>query len=339
MQQATIRRAYTCYGLPDSTLLAEQKGYRNTSYPAKLSTGERVNLILYKQEPGMRERIVRIHHVSASLAAHNLPVRTVYDPRILKLHANNTERYAALHTYLPGYTIPWEAYTKHHLKLVGMAMGQIHTALKDVRTKSPSVADEYLEILERMQAYFSAQGVVHALENKLQLHISQDILSLYKTIVGRTKFLPGQHMLHMDLVRGNILFDKTNKHTAAPLQVNEYMISGILDLEKTAYGHPVFDIARTLAFLLVDSKYKPPEKVRKYFLQSGYAKRGGCKIPRIIFTKDNETYDMLEQLTNLFLLYDFYKFLRHNPYESLYENEHFIRTRAMLIDQKVIQSL
>lgn len=339
MQQATIRRAYAQYDLHDIELLREQKGYRNTSYPSRLPNGTSVNLIIYKQEDGMHECIMRIHRASEALVTHDLPVREVYDPRILHLRANNAVRYAALYTYLPGHTIPWEAYTKHHIKLVGMAMGQIHTALKDCKDTFPPVADEYMAICERMREYFSQAGVIDALSNKLSLQIDSEVFDFYRTVLKRAKSLPNQQMLHMDLVRGNVLFDKAEAHPEALLKINDYAITGILDLEKTAYGHPIFDIARTLAFLLVDCKYKSPEKIRKYFLYSGYVKRGGHKIPHITFTKNNMKYDTLEVLTTFFLFYDFYKFLRHNPYEPLLENEHFIRTRATLIDQKVLVSL
>lgn len=339
MQHATIKRMYAYYGLPDVQLLAEQKGYRNTSYPANLANGTTVNLIVYKQEADMRERIRRIHIVSDTLAAHNIPARTSYNPKILQLQTGSTTQYAALYTYLPGHTIPWEAYTKHHIKLVGMAMGRIHAALKDTTLSSPKVVDECAVICERMQAYFSTTGVISALNKKLNLQIDPSIFSFYKTLLQATKQLPGQQMLHMDLVRGNILFNPVRSHDPHVFEEGGYIITGILDLEKTSYGHPVFDIARTLAFLLVDSKYKTPKKIRKYFLQSGYAKRGGGKIPRITFTRNDRSYEVLDQLTTFFLVYDFYKFLRHNPYESLHENEHFVRTYAMLIDQKVIKSL
>ncbi len=50
-------------------------------------------------------------------------------------------------------------------------------------------------------------------------------------------------------------------------------------------------------------------------------------------------YDLLEVLVDLFLFYDFYKFLRHNPYESLTDNEHFIRTKAILLRQGLIRTV
>lgn len=119
----------------------------------------------------------------------------------------------------------------------------------------------------------------------------------------------------MDFVRGNILFEDTD-------------ISGILDFEKTASGHTIVDIARTLAFLLVDCKYKPYDKVDKYFLYSGYQKRGR--------SKDIGNDDDRNQFVEMFLFYDLYKFLLHNPYESLRLNEHHVRTKDILVRYGVV---
>lgn len=288
----------------------------------------------------MHERIKRIHAVSSMLATQGLPVRVPYDQRILTLTTADTTRYAALYEYLPGATIPWEGYTKHHIKLVGMAMGHIHAAsLSAPMANSPHVADDCKAICIRMNEYFNSHGVQDAMQRKLQLKIDMQLFKNYLYLLGQTKLLPGQRMLHMDLVRGNILFTKIATKDAEKLQVGNFAISGIIDFEKTAYGHPVFDIARSLAFLLVDSKYKSPEKIRKYFLESGYAKRGKQKIPRITYQKNGETCSVLDTLIEFFLVHDFYKFLRHNPYESLNVNEHFMRTRTMLVERKVVTEL
>jgi hypothetical protein len=131
--------------------------------------------------------------------------------------------------------------------------------------------------------------------------------------------LEDQQPLHMDFVRSNVLF---NAHAT---------IAGIIDFEKTGKGHPMLDIARTLAFLLVDCKYKEPGKVYKYFVHSGYRKRGKNNI--------NINPRLLHELTNIFLLHDFYKFLRHNPYESLGRNEHFVRTRDILIARALLRDI
>ena len=110
----------------------------------------------------------------------------------------------------------------------------------------------------------------------------------------------------------------------------------MLDFEKTACGHPLFDIARSLAFLLVDCKYKTDQQIRKYFLYSGYQKRGNNHLPRVILIGKNRSSDLLEKLVDIFLTYDFYKFLKHNPYESLNSNEHYQRTRELLLSRKMI---
>jgi hypothetical protein len=110
---------------------------------------------------------------------------------------------------------------------------------------------------------------------------------------------------------------------------SELRISGILDFEKTLYGPVILDIARTLAFLIVDCKYKTEEKVRKYFLHSGYIKRGKNKlIQNYEFRLMN--YE-LNCLMTFFWFYDFYKFLKHNVYEGLEKNEHFVRTKNILL--------
>ena len=163
--------------------------------------------------------------------------------------------------------------------------------------------------------YFSDHNIRDAMRRKLRLAVAPDQFIMLQTLLASCRTLPGGQALHMDFVRGNILFDQTPR------------ITGVLDFEKTALGHPAFDIARTLAFLFVDCKYKDPEKVRKYFLYSGYNKRGDAPLPQ---------EKLIDALVPLFLLYDFYKFLRHNPYESLAQNEHFVRTKNILLEQSLL---
>jgi hypothetical protein len=62
-------------------------------------------------------------------------------------------------------------------------------------------------------------------------------------------------------------------------------------------------------------------------LASGYDKRGQADLANT---------ELLEPLINLFLMYDFYKFLHHNPYESLKDNEHFVRTKLLLIKRRLL---
>jgi Ser/Thr protein kinase RdoA (MazF antagonist) len=194
-----------------------------------------------------------------------------------------------------------------HLKNLGGAMSQMHAILTDHKERLPVAIYDMQQLLSRMQVYFAQDGVRKALVSKLQL-LPPNLD--FEKLLEICQKLPGQQALHLDFVRGNVLFDGKQ-------------VSGVLDFEKAAYGHPVLDVARTLAFLLVDCKYKPELKIRKYFLESGYNKRGPQKL--------DVAQNILEELINFFLTHDFYKFLLHNPYESLPQNEHFVRTKALLV--------
>ncbi len=327
MKGVVVTRALSAYGYAETKIFGQQKGYRNTSHFVKATGGTKLNLIIYKDEPAITHRIHRIHQISTVLAKHELPVRYPLSDRILTLRTPNSVRYAGLYNYLHGATIPWEAYTKHHIKLVGMALARMHGSLESTvyDASFPRIHNEMTSIIDSMEQYYAQDGVKTAMKDKLQIDLKDNIFLNMKKTTELCGKLPNQHQLHMDFVRGNILFCENSTHSHN-LQVNNYAISGILDLEKTSVGHPVFDIARTLAFLLVDSKYKAEEKVRKYFLISGYAKRGNKKLPNI--QQGNE--DVLEILITLFLVYDFYKFMKHNPYESLPKNEHYLRTKDIL---------
>lgn len=323
MHQETIERILQKYDQDYKSISEPQKGYRNQSFPVHLKDGSTVNLMLYKREPGILEKIKAANTVSEYLHKQGFPVRHAISPRIIQLKADGYLKYGALYNYLDGHTIPWEGYTQDHLKVVGKTMSDMHAALTDYSyDKLPDVTDEYLDIVARMRGYFSDAPVQRALADKLLLRINPEIFDEFVQLLTGTKLLPGKQPLHMDFVRSNILFGQDDGEF-------KVKVSGILDFEKTAYGHPLFDIARTLAFLLVDCKYKEPAKVRKYFLGSGYIKRGEA-------TLSSKYMGMLEPLLGLFLFYDFYKFLRHNPYESLPDNEHFMRTAQLLIPRHLV---
>ncbi len=351
-ERVILQRVLAAYGLGAAKAGPPQKGYRNTSYCLTLPGGEQRNLIFYKSEPGMLERIRRTNAVSDFAAAAGLPARRSRG-KIMELKSPSRTRYAALYTYLPGNTIAWEAYTKHHLKELGKHLGLLHTVLAAYpgrraahHGRLPAVTDEYSAILARMEAYFQNPDVHQAMQQKLHLQPNSAAFKRCQTLLHACARMPGRQALHMDFVRGNILFESTaagsqgnaNKDESPQRRGTESdktqrerpRITGILDFEKTAYGHPLVDLARTLAFLYVDCKYKTPAEVRRYFLRSGYLKRGGRQLP-------SATYPLLEQLVSLFLLHDFYKFLRHNPYESLTQNEHFLRTKDILIARKLVE--
>lgn len=318
--------------------MPRQAGYRSQSWPVQLQDGSFANLIFYKPEAGILERIGRANLVSEFLHARGFPTRATYRKPIIRLQAGNTVRYGALYNYLPGSTIPWEAYTKDHIKLLGMVLSDMHAALAGYKPSSlRCIAEEYLQTIERMSSYFADAGVQRALKTKLDITVDPESLRACRRILTVCQRLPGQHALHMDFVRGNVLFEDTHDITPGRFSIGRLQVSGILDFEKTGIGHPALDIARTLAFLLVDCKYKLPSKTKKYFLQSGYGKRGAAGFHSVrTLRRDGSTADLLNGLVGLFLLHDLYKFLRHNPYESLAQNHHYVRTRDILVGQGLI---
>jgi Ser/Thr protein kinase RdoA (MazF antagonist) len=323
VQVELVERILRAYGLEWRRIGEPQQGYRNRSFPAELTDGQHLNLIFYKSEPGILDLIRNANRVSDYLAGQGLPCRQTRGP-IAKLESSPRLKYAVLYTYLPGRTIPWEAYTKSHLKALGMGMSNMHAKLQGLgRGTLPGAVQTHQATVERMGSYFQEPGVRRALVAKLGLSIPSDVFDRCHRTLATCARLPGQQPLHLDFVRGNVLFQDKSDH-ARNLKVT---ISGIIDFEKTAFGHPILDITRTLAFLLVDCKYKPSAKVRKYFLHSGYAKRGTGSLPDL---------KLLEPLIDLFLLHDFYKFLRHNPYESLPQNEHFSRTKQLLTERGLL---
>jgi Ser/Thr protein kinase RdoA (MazF antagonist) len=337
MFEQLVPRILERYQIDYENILAAQKGYRNSSSPISLKSGEMANLVLYKSEPGMETRIRRTNEVSNFLAFCNLPARHTLDKRIIRLSSKEFTMYGSIYNYLPGDTISWEAYTKNHLKLTGMMMSTMHSNLANMAPVENNVADEYAGIVRRMRHYFVQAPVKKAILKKLKLKLEPDTFDNFEALLRLSRALPLQQTLHMDFVRGNLLFDSPGK--TSPYMVGKVAMTGIIDFEKTASGHPIFDIARTLAFLLVDCKYKSEQKIRKYFLVSGYSKRGSTKFKNIHMTYQSQKIDLLEQLVNLFLVYDLYKFLRHNPYEFLEQNQHFVRTRDILIRRNMIKCI
>ncbi|MDB5183320.1 MAG: Phosphotransferase enzyme family, partial [Candidatus Saccharibacteria bacterium] len=293
-----------------------QKGYRNESYPLELANGTEVNLLFYKREPGILERIKTADLVADHAASKGLPVRTRYDNRLLMVG----ESFAGVYHYLQGTTISWESYTKRHIKLLGWAMADLHVAMEDLSGTGPFQSDELGGLVARMKHYFSSNDIQQATSSKLDIFVDPALFDSYSELIERTRALPGQQYLHMDMVRGNVLFD--NVAANARWQIDDIRLSGIIDFEKASYGLPIYDIARTLAFLLVDCP-KPRDKIYKYFIDSGYRKRGQNDVRHI---------ELLPYFIRLFLLHDFYKFLRHTPYESLHDNYHYSRTRDLLKD-------
>ena len=322
LHETVLARLLMQYGVGYRQTIGVHSGYRNISHLVETNVGPR-NLILYKHEPGIAARIRRVNTMGRYLHSHDVPVRYAYDERIMTLTSKYQTRYAGLYNHLPGVTIAWEMYTMKHIKLLGWAMGDMHRLLTDYTQPLPSVRDEYESIFSHVQHYFARPDVQQAMKNKLRIGLDTQTIALAVQYLHAHPKAPA-HALHMDLVRGNVLF-RTN--VAGRYSLGSTELSGILDLEKAAQGPPEFDVARSLAFLFVDS-IKSPEQIVKYFVRSGYIKRGHMSSPDMAW---------IRQLIDMFLLYDLYKFLRDNPYESLSDNHHFVRTRDILCQRQRLQ--
>jgi Ser/Thr protein kinase RdoA (MazF antagonist) len=330
MSPDSVRKALQVYGYEAREVMPIQKGYRNESHPICLNSGRMVNLILYKDEPDILVTIKQLNETSLFLHEHGFPARHALDARILRVHGR-TIRYASLYDYLPGDTISWNGYTRKHLKLLGQSMSDMHAELRRMPSISslPRITEQYTLLVARIESYFTNESVRRALATKLNLTASNRVFSSLTALLVGCSSLPEQQTLHMDFVRSNILF--SNDHS--PLA-----ICGVLDFEKVATGHPIFDIARTLAFLQVDCVYTAPHRIIKYFLLSGYQKYGANHVPTRMYMTTAESRSLLERLVDLFLMHDFYKFLLHNPYEALSENHHFLRTRNELMQRGIIST-
>lgn len=313
MHKQVLEKILSQFEIDYKEIFPPQKGYRNRSYRVKLKDGRELNLIVYKRESGILRRIKSAHRVANFLSRYDLPVRTPVS-KVLRLSSGRFERFVCLYEYLPGETIPWEGYSQKHVKLLGKTLSDMHFVLGEFphKGKLPIASDELKEMNARMSKYFARKDVASAIERKLKLKINRTVFEKNRKLLDVLGIQPQQIPLHLDFVRSNVLFAGEGESLE---------ISGILDFEKVAWGAQVIDIARTLAFLIVDCKYKPELKVRKYFLQSGYQKRGKNDLPDL---------KLLPGLLKFFWMYDFYKFLLHNPYESLQFNEHFVRTKDQL---------
>jgi len=306
------------YQIIPQKALPPQMGYRNRSFIIENINKELLNLIIYKRENGILEKIQNAHKIANILDLSKIPVRKPLG-KILKLKVNY---YACIYNYLPGNTIPWEAYTMDHLKLLGETLNKIHYTLSNLELDPnfPLETNNLAIIIDKMEDYFRLEGVQNTLRSKLKINLNIDkFINHSRKILHKLDKSLDKTYLHMDFVRGNILFQENSK----------LYISGIIDFEKTSYGSPLFELARTLAFLIVDCKYKSEDEIRKYFLKSGYIKKGKYKL---------KSYKYLNDLVMLYLIYDFYKFLKHNPYESLEENKHFYRTLEIILKLNLINS-
>lgn len=331
-----LRHAIRMYGFTlglDQTP-ATTSGYRNTSYVFSQDWTS-YNLLVYGRSDTTRAHIDEINRVGELLSDAGLPVRRPADARILRLHSGPWRRYVALYGYLPGHTISWEAYTMKHMKLLGWALADFHGAANAVADSSAPRAEDAMEsAVERIRAYFTPE-VTAAVQRVLKVSLDPHLLDHLNAFCSALRILPDAQLLHMDFVRGNILFDHADPESR--WAIDSLALTGILDLEKIAVGHPLVDIARSLAFLITDCSNKTEAQIRRYFLQSGYIRRGQSQVkPISVILPSQVKCDVLESCLSYFWLYDFYKFLRSNPYESLAENYHYCRTRDILLQKNLL---
>ncbi len=337
MLDKLIPKILDAYKIPYSQIAPVQSGYRNKCYRVSTNDGQNINVIIYKNEPGIAKIISLANRASKHTAEHGMPVRFPVSSSILKMSSAKYARYAGVYNYLNGQTISWESYGRSHIKLVGWGLSNLHESLQSLDGSGfGDVTEQLSATADRMTSYFSDQNVIDALTRKLNLKINPLALEKVKEHLNLGSHLPDKQVLHMDFVRGNLLFSSSSSVNER-FCINKTALSGIIDFEKVAFGPVVFDIARTLAFLLVDCAHYSEEKIRKYFLMSGYNKRGKntFKLPQV--TTKNGKYDLLDEYINFFLLHDYYKFLRHNPYEDLPANHHFIRTKEILLSRNMLE--
>lgn len=326
------------YGLEVREVKKLEGGFRNQCFRLISDKGKFV-LIIYKNDKGIKTIIQNAHLVAKFLSEKNLPTRipivTEGGQEYFRYKFKDGYHYVALYNFLEGETIPWEGYTRRHLKSIGKTLSDIHytfikcqnSELQLIKKHLPNWINITRNEISAMRNYL--KRVEPWIWKKLKVSLNwKGIKKTFEFIeqqVGRND--ERANVLHYDFVRGNILFSKElNK------KLDIYPIIGILDFEKVCLGPEVADIARTLAFLIIDCKFKDVGTIRKRFLISGYDKRGKNKLP---FSEMDSSY--LESLLKFFWLRDFWKFLVHNPYEYLYMNKHYVRTRDRLVKVNLLQ--
>ncbi len=321
------------YGIIIDKLEKLEGGFRNHCFKAK-STRRVYVVIVYKREKNIKQVIENAHFVAKYLSKNGfktrIPIKDKKGREFIKYQFDDGYHCLALYEYIDGVTIPWEAYTRRHLKSIGKTLSDMHSVLnlKNVKKTLDSLPiwkDITRREIKLMENYF--HEVEFWIEKKLEIQINlREVNKLFNDLNDLLNENYNNYILHYDFVRGNILFSENLDE-----RLDIYPVVGILDFEKVCIGPKLADISRTLAFLIIDCKYKKEKKVKNRFLISGYEKRGKEELN----SKDLDDV-RLQKLMKFFWLRDFWKFLLHNPYEFLYMNEHYIRTRDRLIKSGLI---
>lgn len=301
--------------------LYSESGYRNKNIKL-ISNNKTFNFVIYKNDIQDIQRIDAINSFSNHLSNLKFPTRktikTAKGESVIKVAFKNKNYLACLYNYLDGHTIPWEEWNRKHLTLLGQFMATMHIEAQEYKKEGLRLQKKIInKLIERQEDYFERYGIADAINSKLGVSLNKKKIDKLFKLVGELDE-KDETILHMDLVRGNVLFKEEN---------NNVKLSGVIDFEKVAIGSIEYDLARTFAFLLVDCKFKAPKEIENYFLKS-YLKIYKNKIDKKKF----------QILVNFFLLFDMYKFLIYTPFEALNNNEHFIRTKNLLISTGMLTS-
>ena len=219
-----IHKILKPFGLAQQVLkiAAAESGYRNTIVPITLESGQKLSLIFYKREPGIVKKIQRANYVSHELAKKGWPTRQAMTNQnsqsIIRLAVNHQVQYCCLYNYLPGHTISWSDYSQKHLKLLGQVLGYLHY---DLATIKPIIKkNELSEIvilrknLTEMNSYFCLKNVKSALEQKLNITQSSHCWQRWRDLLIVLEKAKPTQILHLDFVRGNILFNQLSDHNS-----------------------------------------------------------------------------------------------------------------------------
>ncbi|GAB4163253.1 MAG: hypothetical protein Fur003_5980 [Candidatus Dojkabacteria bacterium] len=304
---------------PQITLFNE--GYMNNCYLINTPKQQLIMVIYnsnrYKTETDIN-RLEEIYSLNLNLPIRK-PIGYNNSKHLMKYtRKSGISNFVGLYNYLEGETLPWEGYTRRHLFALGEMHKQLHLSLS---TQPPT---KYIESWDQYIKRDSAKLISYFIKNSLSIErkvkISLDILGLKALTESFSHYRLAAQLTHMDFVRGNILFSNI-KHK------EKYEITGILDFEKMLIAPVEFDIARTLAFLLVDCRFSSDEKIIEYYLKKGYGYQ----------EKKNDR--VIQKFLIYFWCRDLWKFLVSNPYESLADNFHYKATVERLIASGLLRKL
>lgn len=324
-----------------------EQGYMNTAFTVavldelSLQKGRKFVVVIYnvnRYNDQSKKFLTQTYQAASALERSGLPARTAVQNFKSQLisevkFSDGKIRLIGLYRYLPGSTIPWEGYTRRHLRALGRTMAEVHKIWSKYDGESSDIPcwGNYLESdCESMFGYFNANE--NFIKNKLKVKLNsergkQTINELRGVRIEVNSQCDLYQLIHCDFVRGNILFSDQKKDQTYP-------ITGILDFEKVMHGPREADLGRTLAFLLVDCKYKTRQEIDQYFLREGYL----LKIDQSE-SYSKLSFNKLQTYINYFWMRDFWKLLQCNPYEDLSLNFHYGKTLQELKKQKLILSI